>query len=348
MSLKDELYMRRCFELARLSAGYNAPNPKVGAVVVYQDRIIGEGYHQQYGGPHAEVNAILNVAPRKKHLLSKATIYVSLEPCFHTGKTPPCVDLILKHKIPRVVVSCVDPFPKVAGRSLEKLRAHGVLVKHGVLKEEGAWLCRRFFTTVQKNRPHVLLKFAQSKDGYIGSYKKELPISNALTKRLVHKWRSEEASILVGTTTALVDNPQLNNRYYFGTSPLRLVLDQSLRLPSTLHLFDGQLPTWVFTAIQKESKQFNVRYVPLDFDASFLTNLLAYLQGHKIQSLLVEGGRQLLQSFIDANLWDEARVFKTNTLLYQGVKAPIFHEAYTYSSTAIQNNILDIMRPLDA
>ena len=342
MRLKDESYMRRCFDLARLSAGLNAPNPRVGAVVVYQDKIIGEGYHQQYGGPHAEVQAIRNVSNKDKQFLEKSTIYVSLEPCFHTGKTPPCVDLILKHKIPRVVVSCVDPFEQVAGRSIAKLRAQGVSVTEGLLQKEGAWLCRRFFTTVQKKRPYILLKFAQSKDGFIGSYDQEITISNPLSKRLVHKWRSESTAILVGTTTAVVDNPQLNNRYFFGASPLRLVLDKSLRIPEDAYLLNGPKTTWVFTEHPKQSNRSNLQYIPLSFDAHLLRSMLEYLQQQKIQSLMVEGGGQLLQSFIDADLWDEARILTSNTTLKQGVKAPVLSNHKIHQVQSIADNQLTV------
>jgi diaminohydroxyphosphoribosylaminopyrimidine deaminase/5-amino-6-(5-phosphoribosylamino)uracil reductase len=338
MKEKDELYMQRAIELANRAGGYNAPNPRVGAVVVYQDKIIGEGYHERSGEGHAEVNAIASVQPENRALLPNSTIYVTLEPCFHYGKTPPCVELILKHKIPRVVIACKDPFEKVAGQSIQKLQEEGVEVLVGVLEKEATWLVRRFFTTVQKKRPYVLLKFAQSKDGFMGDPSKEISISNPLSKRLVHQWRSEETAIMVGTNTALVDNPQLNNRLYYGRTPLRLVLDRQLRLPEDLYLFDNTIETWVFTAEKKVSTRDKVRYISLDFDANLLTRILAYLHEQKIQSVLVEGGQQLLQGFLDANLWDEAKVLSSNENLKQGVAAPEISNQYLKSEEPLMDN----------
>jgi len=338
MKENDELYMQRAIELANRAGGYNAPNPRVGAVVVYQDKIIGEGYHERYGEGHAEVNAIDSVRPEDRTLLSKSTIYVTLEPCFHYGKTPPCVELILKHKIPRVVIACKDPFEKVAGQSIHKLEAEGVEVLVGVLEKEAAWVVRRFFTNVQKKRPYVLLKFAQSKDGFMGDPSKEITISNPLSKRLVHQWRSEETAIMVGTNTALIDNPRLNNRLYFGRTPLRLVLDRQLRLPDDLYLFDNSIETWVFTAKKKQSKIDKVRYISLDFEANLLTSILAYLHEQKIQSVLIEGGQQLLQGFLDENLWDEARVLCSNENLKQGVVAPSISSQYLKSEEPLMDN----------
>lgn len=339
---QDILFMKRCFVLANRAGGYNAPNPRVGAVVVYNNTIIGEGHHKQYGEAHAEVNAINSVPDSQKSLLSSSVIYVSLEPCFHTGKTPPCVDLILKHKIPRVVISSVDPFAEVAGKSIRKLKDKGVEVVSGVLEKEGLGLARRFFTNVQRNRPYVLLKFAQSKDGFIGSTDKEIAISNPISNRLVHKWRSEESAIIVGTNTAALDNPRLNNRLYFGRNPLRLVLDRNLRLPKQLHLFDGNTETLVFTEKNNSDSLPNVRFVHLKFDDYLIRHLLRYLHENKIQSLLVEGGRQLLQSFIDSNLWDEARVFSSTTFLNKGVEAPVLPANSLKSSQQLADNTLDV------
>ena len=332
--------MRRCIQLANRAGGYNAPNPRVGALIVYQNQIIGEGYHQQYGQAHAEVNAVASVAEEHRQLLSQSTIYVTLEPCFHYGKTPPCVDLILEHQIPRVVIACTDPFEKVAGQSIKKLKEHGVEVVVGVLEEEATWLARRFFTNVQQKRPYVLLKFAQSKDGFIGNTNEEIAISNAMSKRLVHKWRSEEAAIFVGTNTALVDDPQLNNRLYFGRNPLRLVLDRQLRLPEQLHIFDGTIETWVFTAQKDCPERKGVRFITLDFDERLIERILDYLYQHKIQSVMVEGGRQLLQSFIDAGLWDEARVFVGNKRLGNGVEAPVVPVQYLEKEQIFEDNQL--------
>jgi diaminohydroxyphosphoribosylaminopyrimidine deaminase/5-amino-6-(5-phosphoribosylamino)uracil reductase len=335
---QDRVYMQRCIQLANRGRGYNAPNPKVGSVIVFDDQVIGEGYHKQYGEGHAEVNAVASVSPKHLHLLAQSTIYVTLEPCFHYGKTPPCVDLILKHKIPRVVIACTDPFKKVAGQSIQKLEAQGVKVIVGVLEKEAAWLTRRFFTNVQEKRPYIVLKYAQSKDSFIGNPEEEVAISNLISKRLVHQWRSEETAILVGTNTALVDNPKLNNRLFFGRNPLRLVLDRQLRLPQNLHLFDGSIQTWVFTEQTDCPEWDNVSFVPVLFDENLVTNILEYLYQHKIQSILVEGGSQLLQSFIDQNLWDEARVLCGNNFLKKGILAPKLPASSLVKEQQLANN----------
>lgn len=236
----DELYMQRCLQLAQLAAGHTAPNPMVGAVLVHDGVIIGEGYHKQYGGPHAEVNCINSVAEEHKHLIPSSFIYVSLEPCAHYGKTPPCADLIIRNKIPKVVVGCRDPFKQVDGKGIEKLVNAGIDVTVGVLEKECRQVNRRFFTFHTQHRPYVLLKWAQTGDGKIASYSEErLLISNDISNKLVHKWRSEEAAILVGTNTALMDNPSLTNRLWSGKSPIRLVIDMDLRLPKHLQLFNG-------------------------------------------------------------------------------------------------------------
>ncbi|CAA6803505.1 MAG: Diaminohydroxyphosphoribosylaminopyrimidine deaminase (EC / 5-amino-6-(5-phosphoribosylamino)uracil reductase (EC [uncultured Aureispira sp.] len=330
--------MQRAIDLANRAGGYNAPNPRVGAVVVHQDKIIGEGYHERCGEGHAEVNAIASVRAENRGLLAQSTIYVTLEPCFHYGKTPPCVNLILKHKIPRVVIACKDPYEEVAGQSIKKLQSEGIEVLVGVLEKEAAWMVRRFFTTVEKKRPYVLLKFAQSKDGFMGDPLKEIAISNPLSKRLVHQWRREETAIMVGTNTAAIDNPKLNNRLCFGRTPLRLVLDRQLRLPDDLYLFDNSIETWVFTAQKKKSKINKVRYVSLDFDANLLPSILAYLHEQKIQSVLIEGGQQLLQGFLDANLWDEAKVLCSNAYLEQGIRAPEIPNQYLTSEAPLMDN----------
>ncbi len=330
--------MQRAIELANRAGGHNAPNPRVGAVIVHQDKIIGEGYHERCGEGHAEVNAVASVRPEDLRLLAASTIYVTLEPCFHYGKTPPCVELILKHKFPRVVIACKDPFEKVAGQSIQKLKAAGVEVVVGILEQEASWVVRRFFTNVQKKRPYILLKFAQSKDGFMGDPSKEIAISNALSKRVVHQWRSEETAIMVGTNTALIDNPQLNNRLFYGRSPLRLVLDRQLRLPDHLYLFDGSIETWVFTAQKKQASQKNVRYVTLDFDENLLPSILEYLYEQKIQSVMIEGGQQLLQGFIAANLWDEAKVLCSNLCLGEGVIAPNIPTQYLQFEEPLGDN----------
>ena len=316
--------MARCLELARLGAGAVAPNPLVGAVLVHQDRIIGEGYHQRYGSAHAEVNCVQQVSAELRHLIPESTLYVSLEPCAHQGKTPPCTDLIVRENISRVVIGCRDPFPGVNGRGIERLRNAGVAVVCGILEKECVELNRRFFTSFEQGRPYVVLKWAQSADEFIaGKNFTPVAISNAVTNRLVHRWRSEEAAILVGTQTALSDNPALSNRYWTGAQPLRLVIDKNLSLPSTARLLDNSLPTCVFNA-RKDAVASNIRFVQLEFGAgSILPRLLGFLHQQQIRSVLVEGGARLHNSFLEENLWDEARVITaTDCILGEGVEAP--------------------------
>jgi diaminohydroxyphosphoribosylaminopyrimidine deaminase/5-amino-6-(5-phosphoribosylamino)uracil reductase len=320
--------MHRCLELARLGDGHVAPNPMVGAVLVHTDRntgeerIIGEGYHQRYGQAHAEVNCIAAVKEDDRHLIAESTIYVSLEPCAHHGKTPPCADLIIRMGIPRVVVGCRDPFPLVNGKGIEKLRAAGVEVVVGVLEAACVALNKRFFTFNTLHRPYIVLKWAQSADGFIAGRTGRIHISNDYSNRLVHKWRSEEAAILVGTRTALLDDPALTVRLWTGPNPIRLVIDKELELPGTLRLFDGKVRTVVFNRLRHEEEGM-VQYYQLADDSSLVHQVSVALHRLKIQSVLVEGGARLLQSFIDADCWDEARVITNGGLeLSGGLPAP--------------------------
>ena len=328
-TVNDIKYMRRCLQLARCGEAGAAPNPMVGAVVVCDGRIVGEGYHRRCGGPHAEVNAIGSV--RDKRLLSRSTIYVSLEPCAHFGKTPPCADLIIQSGIPRVVIGCGDPFAKVNGLGIKKLKDAGCEVVVGVLEAECRELNRRFFTFHEKRRPWITLKWAQSEDGFISpiptSTSGESPIffSNALTQTLVHRMRARYGAILVGTRTAIVDNPTLTTRYWTGPNPLRLTIDRHKSLPETLHLLDGSTPTVVYT---HESLQ------------EILDDL--YVRG--IQSLLVEGGAKLLQSFIDAGLWDDARIETAPICLGQGIAAPLLAEGQPESKQNYGGHIIQYYR----
>ena len=325
----DELYMQRCLQLARCGAGSTSPNPMVGAVIVCDGRIIGEGYHIRAGEPHAEVNAVNSVSEKDLPLLAHSTMYVSLEPCSHYGKTPPCCDMIIARGIPRVVVGSTDPNSSVNGAGIERMRAAGIDVTVGVLEEECSRLNRAFFTSQVKKRPYVTLKWAQSSDGFIdllrdsGSAAK---ISSPVSQVAVHKLRSQNDAILVGRHTALLDNPSLNIRHWAGRSPLRLVIDKAGSLPSDLKIFDGSLPTVVYTAFEKEDKfGKNVEQVVLDFELPLLPQILLHLHEIKIDSLLVEGGATVLQSFIDAGLWDEIRVEVNPSLeLHDGVVAPSF------------------------
>jgi diaminohydroxyphosphoribosylaminopyrimidine deaminase/5-amino-6-(5-phosphoribosylamino)uracil reductase len=315
--------MRRCLELARLGGGHVAPNPMVGAVLVHtsrdtgEERIIGEGYHQQYGQAHAEVNCIAAVKEEDQQLIAESTIYVSLEPCAHHGKTPPCADLIIRMRIPRVVVGCRDPFPQVNGKGIEKLLAGGVEVVVGVLEAACVALNKRFFTFNTLHRPYVVLKWAQSADGYIAGMTGRTYISNDYSNRLVHKWRSGEAAILVGTRTALLDDPALTARLWTGPDPIRLVIDKGLDLPPSLQLFDGKVRTVVFNRLRHEEEGM-LQYYQLADDSSLVHQLSVALHRLKIQSVLVEGGARLLQSFIDADCWDEARVITNGGLVLSG------------------------------
>lgn len=324
----DEKYMARCIQLARCGRQYAAPNPMVGAVIVCDGRIIGEGYHIRCGEAHAEVNAIRSVREDEKELLCQSTIYVSLEPCSHYGRTPPCSDLIISCRIPRVVVGCVDPFSEVAGRGIKKLQQAGIDVQVGVLEQECLELNRRFITSHLQHRPYIILKWAQSADGFIDCLRAssdEPPtcFSNPLNSMLVHRQRSDVQAILVGRRTALLDNPSLTVRHWAGHSPLRLVIDRTLSLPLSLHLFDGSVPTLVFTEHKDPPYKKGVEYITLDFSHDILPQLLGVLYERRIQSLLVEGGATLLQSFIDASLWDEIHVETAPLMLEKGIEAPI-------------------------
>ena len=319
----DEKYIRRCIELASNGLCNAAPNPMVGAVIVHNGKIIGEGYHAKCGEGHAEVNAIRSV--KDETLLKEATIYVSLEPCSHYGKTPPCADLIISKGIPRVVVGCIDPFSQVSGRGIRKLREAGIDVTVSVLEEECKNLIRRFVTFNTQKRPYITLKWAESADGYLDINRENgspVVLSTPVTSMYVHKQRAEHKAILVGRRTALLDNPSLTTRNWYGKNPLRLVIDRNLTLPAELKLFDHSTPTMVFTEKQKNSED-NLEYVALDFSKDILPQICTVLYDRKIQSLLVEGGTTLLQSFIDSELWDEIFVEHSEKVLYEGVKSPI-------------------------
>lgn len=338
----DALFMRRCLELADRSLGYNAPNPRVGALLRHENRIIGEGYHQRYGAAHAEVNAVANVAAADRKLIAQSTLYVSLEPCFHHGKTPPCVDLILREHIPRVVIAQRDPFSEVAGKSIEKLRAAGVETRLGVLEEEAAWTTRRFLTTVRKKRPHVILKYAQSADGFLSRKGKQVWLTNAFSKRLVHQWRAEESAIMVGRSTAIIDNPALTNRFFGQKQPLRIVLAPEAGLSFELKLFQGTKPALLVSTEPPEKA-----HIPhLRWTKAGLPQLLQELwEKHRIQSLIVEGGAMLLQSFLDAQLWDEARVLISPKRLGQGLKAPSFPEGQIQKQQQLLGDACYWIRP---
>lgn len=324
--IPHEKYMQRCIELAKLGAGSVSPNPMVGAVIVHEGRIIGEGYHQKYGQAHAEVNAINQVLAHfdnAAELLKNATIYVSLEPCAHYGKTPPCADLIIKHHIPKVVVGCRDPFEQVNGKGIEKLTEAGIEVISGILETECRWLNRRFFTRVQKQRPYIILKWAQTNDGlFAPADKSQFWITGQESRRLVHKWRSEEDAILVGKNTVAIDNPQLNTRYWPGKAPKRVVIDRRLELSNKLNIYDQSVETLIFNEVKTDIEG-KIKYIALeDFERFVPQYILFQLYLQDIQSVIIEGGVHTLNTFIEAGLWDEARIFTGKAALVQGIKAP--------------------------
>lgn len=322
----DEKYMRRCFELALKGLGNVQPNPMVGAVVVLDNEIIGEGYHEIYGFAHAEVNAINSVLDKfsdAKNMLRKSTLYVNLEPCSHFGKTPPCADLIIKYGIPNVVISNIDPFGSVNGKGVEKLRKAGVSVKIDVLKDEGYAVNKRFFTYHTLQRPYVILKWAESKDRFISQAENtRTNISGSEAKILNHKWRSEEQAILVGTKTVLVDNPILTVRDWVGNNPVRVIIDKDLKLTKDLNIFNGDSKTIVFNNSKTERND-NVQYVQIDFYGLVPQFILYQLYLMEIQSLIVEGGAYTINEFIQYGLWDEIRVFRSKNNLEKGVPAPV-------------------------
>ena len=412
-----EIYMHRCLELAGLGEGSVAPNPMVGAVLVYGDRIIGEGYHRQYGKAHAEPNCIASVKKEDRHLIGRSTLYVSLEPCSHFGKTPPCADLIIRNKIPKVVIGCRDPFIEVNGKGIEKLKAAGVEVGSGILEQECKELNKRFFTFHTQHRPYVILKWAQTLDGKIGrppltpptgeNYAQPLPkggssqsqdelpfapkrtykssqkenpqinkeasisevgadvpspvgesrmegrllISNEHTNRIVHKWRSEEMAIAVGTNTALFDDPELTTRLFPGNNPIRIVTDMDLRLPQSLRLFNSKAPTIVFNTKEhnlpvesipiNQLKEIGTGYYQVTEDVSLVHQMMNALYRMNIQSVLVEGGSYLLQSFIDEGIWDEARVITNEQLsIGAGMPAPVLKDEALQGSEQIFSDVI--------
>jgi diaminohydroxyphosphoribosylaminopyrimidine deaminase / 5-amino-6-(5-phosphoribosylamino)uracil reductase len=345
-----EIYMRRCLELAQLGMGNVSPNPMVGAVIVHNDRIIGEGYHQKYGEAHAEVNAVNQVISKfadHAELLRNSTIYVSLEPCAHYGKTPPCADLLIKHQLPKVVVGCRDPFEQVNGRGIEKLQAAGIEVIIGVLEDECKWLNRRFFTRVQQHRPYIILKWAQTIDGFFAPADgKQFWITGEESRKLVHQWRGEEDAILVGTNTAAIDNPQLNVRYGKGRAPKRVVIDRKLKLDSELHVFNQSVETLVFNEVKTDISGKN-KYIALEDFNNYVPQYILYqLYLQDIQSVIIEGGAHTLNTFIDAGLWDEARIFTGKVELKTGIKAPIIKGRLTDDVTVGKDN-LKIITPFN-
>lgn len=332
--------MRRCLQLAANGLGNVAPNPMVGCVIVYEDKIIGEGYHQIFGGQHAEVNAIASV--KDKSILSHAVLYVNLEPCSHYGKTPPCTNLIIQHKIKRVVIGCLDPFKEVCGSGIEKLKMAGVEVITGILDEECKELNKRFFTQHLKNRPYIILKWAQTLDGFIdrerkGNASEDYWISNKTATQLVHKWRSEEQAILVGTNTVLNDNPLLTTREWPGKSPLRIIIDRENKLPNTLRVFNSDASTIILNENTNNIKE-NIEFVAINFK-NFFQSFASEMLKRGIQSVIVEGGKNTLSKFLANSYWDEARVIIGNKTFGKGLPAPVI-ENEPIRKEAILDNIL--------
>ena len=319
-------------QIAKKGIGTARPNPSVGAVIVHQDMIIGEGFTAPYGGNHAEVNAINSV--QDKSLLKEATLYVTLEPCSHFGKTPPCADLIVKHALKQVVIGCLDANSLVSGKGIERLKKASIPVVLGVLEVECRIHHKRFFTVQEKKRPYIILKWAETKDGFVAPIKKvenkPVFISNIYSQQLVHKLRSTEHAILVGTNTVLADNPKLNVRTWSGENPIRVVLDSALRVPDNSNVLDGSAKTILITATgnKKRTPKKNVIFEEIDFSENIAKQICLVLNNHNIQSIIIEGGTQTLQSFIDENLWDEALVFVGDTSFQKGVKAPIIKKQF--------------------
>lgn len=340
--MNNNLYMKRAIELAKMGTGHVSPNPLVGCVIVHNNKIIGEGYHHRFGGPHAEIVAINSVKDHR--LLKNSTLYVTLEPCSHYGKTPPCADTIVNLKIPRVVVSCLDPNPLVAGKGIQKMKDSGVDVQTGILEKEYRCINRRFFTFFEKKRPYIILKWAQSQDGFI-DYERtcDTPeihwISSTFNKTLVHKWRSEEMGILVGANTIIKDNPQLTNRLWAGKNPIRIVLQSENNLPANANIFNNEAHTIIFGTAPKSKEYPNVEFIYINSPDNFLEKVLMQLYDKKILSIIVEGGQKTLQQFINKGLWDEARIITGNILFKNGIRAPEFN-ARTKSEEIIGGNLL--------
>lgn len=328
--------MHRALELAKLGAGKVSPNPMVGCVIVHKDIIIGEGFHKEFGGPHAEVNAVQNVPDKK--VLAQSTAYVTLEPCSHFGKTPPCADLLVSHGLRRVVIASGDPNPRVNGRGVAKMREAGIEVETGLLAEEADWLNRRFMTFHKLKRPYVILKWAQTADGYVARENFDSKwISNSYARQLVHKMRAEEDAILVGYNTALYDNPKLNVRDWSGKAPVRVILDLELQLPHTHRLLDNRMPTLIFNKLQDQKKD-QTHWIRIVEKRPY-ESLLEHLHERNIQSVIIEGGSKTLQQVIGNGYWDEAFIYQSKTNFGSGISAPTI-EGELKSIENVFDNIL--------
>ena len=340
--MTDEIYMKRCIELARKALGNTYPNPLVGSVIVHKGEIIGEGFHEKAGENHAEINAINSV--ENKDLLKESTIYVSLEPCSHFGKTPPCANKIIETGFKKVVIGTLDSHEKVNGKGKKMIENAGIEVVSGVLETECQELNKRFFTFHQKKRPFIILKWAESGDGFLDKDFKPTQIGNSLTKQFVHQLRSEEHAILVGTNTALTDNPGLTTREITGRNPVRILIDFELKVPLNFNIYNNEAPTLIFNAI-KDSEEKNIRFIKIEKE-NFVENLMTKLYENQIQSVIVEGGSFTLQQFIDAGIWDAAIIIKNKNLkLSNGTKAPEFHHE-NFETKIFRDNIIEFHKNL--
>lgn len=338
--------MQRCLDLAKNGLREAMPNPSVGAVLVYNGRIIGEGATSAFGGPHGEVNCINSVKDKDRHLIKESTLYVSLEPCSHYGKTPPCCDLIIQQQVPNVVIGTLDPNEKVAGNGLRKLQEAGKNVITGILEKECREFNRRFFTFHEKKRPYIILKWAESADGFLSpspkvrTENKPVWITNTYSRQLVHKWRSEEMAILAGTTTVLDDNPSLDVRDWTGKNPVRVILDRSNRIPCEYSVKNNKINTIVLTETLNLTNLENCLFENVPFNSNLPHSIADVLYRHNLQSVIIEGGRQTLQSFIDLGLWDEARIFKGTLKFQEGIPAPIIHATLSERQAIIDDELL--------
>lgn len=337
-NMQDEFYIKRAIELAEKAIGKTYPNPLVGSVIVHNGKIIGEGYHQKAGEPHAEINAINSV--EDPSLIPESTIYVTLEPCAHYGKTPPCALKIKELGFKKVVVGAMDSHDKVNGKGKKIIQDAGIEVVSGVLEKECIDLNKRFFTYHEKKRPYIILKWAQSGDGFLDKDFKPTAVSNSLVNQLVHQLRADEHAILVGTQTALNDNPSLTVRNVEGVNPVRILIDFDLKVPQNFKIYNEEAKTIVINSVKEEITD-HVYFIKTEKD-NFLQNLMEALYKEQIQSVIIEGGKFTLQQFIDANLWDEAIIIKNESLLLEnGTQAPVFEQSNPFKTEIIRDNRID-------
>lgn len=344
--MNHELYMRRCFDLARKGVGKAAPNPLVGAVLVYNNRIIGEGYHAYYGGPHAEVNCINNVTEADKTFLPQSCLYVNLEPCAHFGKTPPCAHLVVASGIKQVVICNKDPFEQVNGNGIDYLQQHGIEVCCGILEQEGLQLNKVFFTNIIKKRPYIYLKWAATSDGFVGNSKQRISISNHLHKLWMQQVRSQIQSILVGRNTVSIDNPLLTSSYAKDQQATRLVIDPFLKLDLQASVFNKESNTIIFNYLKNEQHE-HLKWVQLTETQALPNQIVAYLHTQQIRTVLIEGGPFTINEFIKNDLWDEAIVCVSNTTLIEGIKAPLLKKEICINAFTLKDNNIAIFKHQD-